>query len=62
MSVCLSRSSEELGNPHGPGLLLEYIVAKMGPRGHCWNTAMTSNRIIATMTLDTIVAFVIPFE
>jgi hypothetical protein len=47
MSVCLSRSSQELGNPRDPRSLLEHIVA-----------AMTSDHIIATMILDTVVAFV----
>jgi hypothetical protein len=57
-----------------PWPLLEYIAATLGAeviarvygcnsenRGHYWLITMTSDHI-ATLTLDTIVFFVIPFE
>jgi hypothetical protein len=85
VSLCLSRFSLELSNPHDLTSLLEHTVtmgteAIVGTRccnnenqGNCWGTllqgdwdscrltTLTSDHI-GTMILETIVAFVIPFE
>jgi hypothetical protein len=45
-----------------PRSLLGHIVTTKGTRDRCWLITVTSDHIIAAVALDSIVAFIIPFE
>jgi hypothetical protein len=50
-----------LGNPHVMVSLLEYIVAAVGTKVIV-GSKITLDHTLATVTLDTIVAFIIPVK